>query len=300
LPKTKDDRASLENEAIAFQNTHQIDGVLLIMTYPTYSQQQLHRKSIARLKQIYSEIACTVEVNDKRCKDAWISAIASRAPEAIADYQASKVQKLTPAAPDNQAQAISPESLTTVEISFYDHEYYAGNELIAAITYDHDLTQPWVVIVNGVEKFRANTWARCHRFIQWHHQDGTLNEPVPVQTEALCTTGNEVMAQIFNECEKYGFEILDDGIYNNDIKLGEVGCTDAGWWVMRTGEYQQMPCDSAMDAVWWLSMVDTVPHAEAADCEELLDRPFEMLTTPDWELLREYAPVAESRELLTA
>ncbi|WP_196528787.1 hypothetical protein [Nostoc commune] len=41
------------------------------MTYPTYSHQQLQLKSIARLKQIYSEIACTVEVSDKRCKDSW-------------------------------------------------------------------------------------------------------------------------------------------------------------------------------------------------------------------------------------
>jgi hypothetical protein len=288
LPKTKDDRASLENEAIAFQNTHQIDGVLLIMTYPTYSQQQLHRKSIARLKQIYSEIACTVEVSDKRCKDAWISA--------IVEYQASIFQKLTP---DEQAQPVAPEKLTTVVCSFYDHEYYAGNELIAAITHDNDLTQPWVVMVNGAEQFRANTWARCHRFIQWHHQDGTLNEPLPAQTEALCTTGNEIMVQIFNECEKYGFEILDDGIYQNDQKLGKVGCTDGSWWVMRTGECQQMPCDSAMDAVWWLSMVDVLPTAEVADCEELLDRPFDELTPDEWQRLREYAPVAESRELVT-
>jgi hypothetical protein len=110
------------------------------MTYQIYSQQQLQHKSIARLKQIYSEIACTVEVSDKRCKDSWISAIASRAPEAIANYQASKIEKIAPAAPDEQAttqaQAISPESLTTVEISFYDHEYYAGDKLIASITYD--------------------------------------------------------------------------------------------------------------------------------------------------------------------
>ncbi|MCC5669724.1 hypothetical protein LC653_39445 [Nostoc sp. CHAB 5784] len=326
------------------------------MTYPTYSQQQLQLKSIARLKQIYSEIACIVEVSDKRCKDAWISA--------IADYQSSKIQKLTPAAPDNQAtaqaeldqfiadqaQAIVPESLTTVEINFYHHEVYCGKELIAYITYDHDdlITQPWLVMVNGKEEFRANTWAKCYRFIQWHHQDGTLNNSqlpsrnsqlnsitksqefgslmhqsphdinncelrtancelpqaeaptileisfydqeafvgdelvasisydhgnyqnlywrvlvnnaeifrdlsaarchsyikqqyqqgtLPVQEqleEEACSTGNEIMVQIFTECEKYGFEILDDGIYNNDVQLGEVGCTDGGWWVMRT------------------------------------------------------------------
>ena len=55
------------------------------MTYPIYSQQDLQQKSIARLKEIYSEIACTVEVSDKRSLNAWISA--------IVDYQTSKVQK---------------------------------------------------------------------------------------------------------------------------------------------------------------------------------------------------------------
>jgi hypothetical protein len=304
------------------------------MTYIIYSHQQLQLKSIARLKQIYSEIACTAEVSDKRCKDAWITA--------IANYQASKVQKLAPAAPDEQAiaqaeldsyiatqaQAVAPEPLTIVEISFDHHEYYADDKLVASISHDDNhLTQRWIVMVNKKEVFRTNTVMRCHRFICTHYKDGTL----PVQQEALgqrdrgaeekefvqgissarpllrspaqqlsCTTGNEIMAQIFNECEKYGFEILDDGIYHNDVKLGEAGCTDDGWWVMRTGECQQMSCDSAMDAVWWLSMVDVLPISEVANCEELLDRPFDELTPDKWQRLREYAPVAESRELLTA
>ncbi|OYE00914.1 hypothetical protein [Nostoc sp. 'Peltigera membranacea cyanobiont' 232] len=124
------------------------------MTHIIYSQQQLQLKSIARLKQIYSEIACTAEVSDKRCKDAWISA--------IVNYQASKIQKLTLAAPDNQAlaqaeldhfiadqaQAIALEPLTIVEISFDHHEYYAGNQLVASISHDDNhLTQRWVVMV---------------------------------------------------------------------------------------------------------------------------------------------------------
>jgi hypothetical protein len=263
------------------------------MTHVIYTAQQLQLKSIARLKQIYTEIGCTVEVSDKRSLDSWISA--------ITEYQASKIQKLTTVAPDEQskAQAVAPEPLTIVEISFDHHEYYAGNQLIASINHDDNhLTQRWVVTVNDKEVFRANTPMRCDRFICTHYKDGSL--PVQEQLATPCTTGNEVMAQIFNECEKYGFEILDDGIYQNDEKLGEVGCTDGGWWVMRTGKCQQMPCDSAMDAVWWLSMVDTVPHAEAANYEELLDQPFDMLTALGWELLREYAPVAESRELVTA
>ncbi|MBN3907979.1 MAG: hypothetical protein HWQ35_15900 [Nostoc sp. NMS1] len=315
------------------------------MTYQIYSHQQLQLKSIARLKQIYSEIACTVEVSDKRCKDSWISTITSRAPEAIADYQASKIQKLSPAAPDNQAlaqaeldhfiatqaQEIAPQPLTTVEINFYHHEVYCGKELIAYIAYDHDefVTQPWLVMVNGVDKFRATTTNRCQRYIQWHHQDGTLREtfPAPVEVpevptileisfydqeafvgdklvasisydhdnyqnlywrvlvnnveifrdisaarchsyikqqyqqgtlpvqeqlpEEVCTIGNEIMGQIFTESEKYGFEILDDGIYNNDIKLGEVGHTDGGWWVIQaySGLQQKVGCDSVGEAV---------------------------------------------------
>jgi hypothetical protein len=298
------------------------------MTHVIYTAQQLQLKSIARLKQIYSEIACTVEANDKRCKDSWITAIVK--------YQASKVQKLAPAAPDNQAfaqaeldnyiadqaqaQAIAPEPLTIVEISFDHHEYYADDKLVASITHDDNhLTQRWVVMLNDKEVFRANTLMRCDRFICTHYKDGSL----PVQEEARgqrgrgaegkefvqgisfaqelpCITGNEVMAQIFVECENYGFEILDDGIHHNDVRLGEVGCTNGSWWVMRTGECQQMPCNSALDAVWQLPMVDVLPHAEAVDCEELLDRPFDELTPDEWQRLREYEPVAESWELVTA
>lgn len=116
----------------------------------------------------------------------------------------------------------SPE-LTPVEISFYDHEIYAGQKLIAAITHDEDLTQPWVVMVNGEEIHRATTQARCYRYICTHHNRGTL--PVQEQ-ETPAATDNEIMCQIANECEKFGFELLDDGIYQHDVKLGELtSCT---------------------------------------------------------------------------
>ncbi|MEA5508075.1 hypothetical protein VB735_34340, partial [Halotia wernerae UHCC 0503] len=239
------------------------------MTYQIYSQQQLQLKSLDQLKQIYSEIGCTAYVMDRRCKDAWM--------DAIAPYQASILEKVAPTTPDEQAtaQVIAPEQLRTVEISFYDHEIYCGTQLIATITYNNDLTQPWVVLVEDVEKFRANTWARCYRYISWHHQDGTLNAPLPFgeaelvtqhqqlalppqKPELPATISNEIMAQIFNECEKFGFDIMDDGIYRNDQKLGEVGCIDGKWWFLRAEDetQQRISCDSALDAVWWLSMVD--------------------------------------------
>ncbi|WP_230966674.1 hypothetical protein [Nostoc commune] len=305
------------------------------MTYPTYSQQQLHLKSIARLKQIYSEIACTLEVSDKRCKDSWISA--------IAEYQASKIQKLSPVAPDNQAlaqteldhhiatQAIAPEPLRIVEISFGDHEYYADDKLVASISHDDNhLTQRWVVMVNDKEVFRANTLMRCDRFICTHYKDGSL--PVQEKEATPPTTENRIMAHIFNECQNYGFEILDDGIYTHDTedgklrKLGQVGCTNGNWWVIQDSSGQQQYSNSVYDAVrrlcpsqTSLSMVDTsfateptpeylqhrplqqltsdelqqLLNAEVANCEQLLDRPVDELTSQDWERLREYEPYLE-------
>ncbi|MBG1268327.1 hypothetical protein [Nostoc sp. WHI] len=253
------------------------------MTYQIYSQQQLQHKSIARLKQIYSEIACTVEVSDKRCKNSWISA--------ITNYQASKIQKLTPAAPDNQAlaqaeldyfiadqaQAVAPEPLRIVEISFSHHEYYADDKLVASISHDDNhLTQRWVVMVNDKELFRANILMRCHRFICTHYKDGSL--PVQEKEATPPTTENRIMAHIFNECQNYGFEILDDGIYNNNgVKLGQVGCTDGNWWVKRGCSSQQQYSNSVFDAMRSLSMVDT-SLAEPAD-EYLQYRPLEQLSS---------------------
>ncbi|MHC5771544.1 MAG: hypothetical protein ACYTXI_39540 [Nostoc sp.] len=87
------------------------------------------------------------------------------------------------------------------------------------------------------------------------------------------------MVQIADECEKYGFEILNDGIYDHDRKLSEVGCTNSRWWVIRaTSVHQQkIPCDSAFDAVWVLSIVELTQPSR----DELLDKPFDRLTAND-------------------
>ncbi|MBD2229886.1 hypothetical protein H6G08_36480, partial [Calothrix anomala FACHB-343] len=157
--------------------------------------------------------------------------------------------------------------------------------------FSHILIQSIVVSVNSTEQHRANSWAKCHNHIAWHYKQGTL--PVQQQKVPANTTGNEVMAQIALECEKFGFELLDDGIYNNDKKLGSAGCTDGRWWVKRASSehQQQVPCDSAFDAVWSLSMVEVLPSLETSSCEELLDKPFDQLTADEWRRLMEYQVV---------
>ncbi|PAX59659.1 hypothetical protein [Brunnivagina elsteri] len=150
----------------------------------------------------------------------------------------------------------TPENtIRAIEISFFDHEIYAGDKLIASISHDTDdfVTQRWVVMVNGVEIHRSHTWAKSYNYITWHYKQETL--PTQQQEVETVSTGNEIMTLIAAECEKFEFDILDDGIYYNDAKLGEVGCVNGNWWVTRASSSQQhhkIPCDSAFSAVWLL------------------------------------------------
>ncbi|MBD2302826.1 hypothetical protein [Nostoc sp. FACHB-190] len=186
------------------------------------------------------------------------------------------------------APAQFPEVPTVVEISFYDQEAFAGEQLVASVSYDHENYQDlyWCVLVNNSEIFRDTTPARCHSYVKQQYQQGTL--PVQIQFEEICTTGNEIMVQIFNACEQHGLELLDDGIYQDDEKLGEVGFTDGNWWFIRAAsEGQKVACGSADEAVRMLLVV------EAGNWEDLLDKPFDQLSQQEWRLLMESEPVRE-------
>lgn len=224
------------------------------------------------------------------------------------------MQQAIDANKDDSLGSIAPENtIRTVEISFYDHEVYAGNELIATITHDTDdfVTQRWVVMVNGIEIHRSNTWAKCDSYIRWHYTQKTL--PQQQQEVETVNTGNEIMAQIATECEKFEFDIFDDGIYYNDAKLGEVGCTDGNWWLVRVScpSKIRILCDSAFSAIWLLWILLASPdtdkrtyfvdaQSEISHRESLLDKPCDELTTIEWEKLKKYKPLPENMVLLTA
>jgi hypothetical protein len=108
-------------------------------------------------------------------------------------------------------------------------------------------------------------------------------------------TGNEIMVQIFNECENLGLELLEDGIYRGDEKVGEVGQSNGNWWFTRTSDVnqQQVFCDSVVDAVWWVSRVDFSLAVEPVN-EYLQYRSLEQL--PSIELQQ----LLENAELVTA
>jgi thiosulfate reductase cytochrome b subunit len=84
---------------------------------------------------------------------------------------------------DKRPPIQSLNEIKAVEISFEEHEIYAGERAIARIIYNDEdfITQPWMVIINGLEVHRANTWAICYNYITWHFKQGTL----PHQKEAI-------------------------------------------------------------------------------------------------------------------
>ncbi|RCJ29960.1 hypothetical protein A6769_34460 [Nostoc punctiforme NIES-2108] len=290
------------------------------MTHVRYTQQALSRYNLPRIKRIAAELG-VIPTGDKRAAETWINAIIthqSTQTHKVTDNQALAQAELDHFIAD-QAQAVAPEPLTIVEISFDHHEYYADDKLVASISHDDNhLTQRWVVMVNDKEVFRANTLMRCDRFICTHYKDGTLPvqealvqgsrgaegknlqqlSPLPLCASApmpSSSTENQIMAHIFNECQNYGFEILNDGIYNNNgVKLGQVGCTEGNWWVKRRYSGQQQYSNSVFDAVRSLSMVDVSTDDKSIFDEYFLDQPLEQLTGDRLQRLLEKA------ELVTA
>lgn len=221
--------------------------------------------------------------------------------------QKSKVQLKNHAIQKAQASLVEEFKFTLIEISFYDHEIYAGDKLIACITHDSDdfATQRWVVMINDVEIHRANTWAKCHDYIIWHYKQGTL--PTQQQEEEIAATENKETTQVALT-EKSEFDSCEDSIYCNWVKLGEVNCTDGSWVVRVLPQHKlQVPFNKAFDVLWSLWMVEVYPlkatqitstfNTNNENYEELLDQPFDELISEEWERLKKYEPLPKSTAL---
>jgi hypothetical protein len=75
-------------------------------------------------------------------------------------------------------------------------------------------------------------------------------------------------------------ELLDDGVYRNDHKLGEVELRQGILWAVRADDQERVMCDRGVDAVWWLLT------ANPSSAEEYLQyHPLEQLKTYQWEQL---------------
>ncbi|MEH2154937.1 hypothetical protein [Nostoc sp.] len=76
----------------------------------------------------------------------------------------------------------------------------------------------------------------------------------------------------------------------------EVGCTEETWWVVRRAEgNQHVPSNSALDAVQFLSTINTLPTTDAY----LQYRLLEHLTSREWRSLLSCSAQPQVQELVT-
>ncbi len=124
-----------------------------------------------------------------------------------------------------QAQEIAPE-ITTVEISFYDHEVYALGKQIASITHDHSdfQTQRWVVMVGESIVHRADSWAKCHNYITWHYKQGTL-VAAPASIPVTCSDSLTFKPALSANPEKTVYEV-----FRGVDSIGLVIKSECGCW----------------------------------------------------------------------
>jgi hypothetical protein len=63
---------------------------------------------------------------------------------------------------------------------------------------DDHLTQPWYVLINGIEVYRDHTCARCEGYISRHTKDGTLPNPQPAtkKVAAVATMSFQLLSAI--------------------------------------------------------------------------------------------------------
>ena len=178
----------------------------------------------------------------------------------------------------DRAETVAPE-ITTVEISFFDHEVYALGKQIASITYSMDdfATQRWVVMVGETEIHRADAWAKCHSYIAWHYKQGTL--PTALRVE---TISPEI--EIDSDCDP-DFGVLYR-VWGGSIGIKMLGtfyhaAADEKWVAQPTHSSERPRCNTAAEAQLFI----VGQHSEKTNLDRLLDKPFDELTVPEWELV---------------
>ena len=86
----------------------------------------------------------------------------------------------------------------------------------ATIEYDNEhLTQPYVIMVDGVEFDRCNTYAKAESTLRWHETQGTL----PVAAEEIVESHISQVDEQTNDIEKVVYNYHSHGKYVCDIEL---------------------------------------------------------------------------------
>ncbi|MBN3951904.1 MAG: hypothetical protein HWQ38_37760 [Nostoc sp. NMS7] len=185
------------------------------MAHPIYTRQQLEKLKLTEIKAIALQLALTPE-GDRRNKDMWINT--------IIEHQSTQVQKLSVYG----TQIGAPRPLVEMD----GDDCIVDGEVVATITSDEDLTQPWVVKIGGVEVHRRNTWALAYDYVRHHSKHHTLPIAAPTypafepQPIALPKVGeSHFVGDFLLRCIEVGgeyaavWDVVDQGVPMGEISM---------------------------------------------------------------------------------
>ncbi|MHC5819381.1 MAG: hypothetical protein ACYT04_26755 [Nostoc sp.] len=185
---------------------------------------------------------------------------------------------------------------------FYNFEVTVNAETIAEVSHDAFNEQnPWYVSVAGIEVYRSTLYCEATDWVKSQYVAGTLTLHQSQPVQVLLTTRSERAAAI-EVLEQHGDEFVvhnceNDHYYvvrpNHPEHKGRCECADC--------HYRGVKCKHQIAVENFLGeRLEQVILTVAVSLEELLDKPFDELSSEDWERLREYSAPIESMELVAA
>lgn len=205
------------------------------MTNVLYTRAQLQSKKLSELKAIALQLNIT-PFGDKRIATNWVEAILTAQPQPVAMKEEVRRKEEGGRILSHPSSLFPLPSDLLVEMNGDD--CIASGKIVASITSDEDLTQPWVVKINSIEVHRAATWARCYDYVRTHAKYGTLPNPQPElvndylfhedpQQALLSEVGDShFIGLILLRCIEVGtdyatvWDVAKDGLTIGEIQMG--------------------------------------------------------------------------------
>jgi hypothetical protein len=184
---------------------------------------------------------------------------------------------------------------------FYNFEAQVNGQTIAELCHDaFNSSNPWYVSVSGVEVYRASQYSQATDWVKSQYIAGTLAKHQLTETVVL-TDARVERALTIEVLEQHGDEFVVHNCQNNHyyvvrpnhLELSErCECADC--------HYRACKCKHQIAVENFLGQrLEQVILTVAVSLEELLDKPFDELTSQDWERLKNSAST-ESMELVAA
>ncbi|MBN3949404.1 MAG: hypothetical protein HWQ38_24240 [Nostoc sp. NMS7] len=195
-------------------------------------------------------------------------------------------------------QALSANDVTFTDIDgFYNFEAQANGQTIAELSHDaFNSLNAWYVSVSGIEVYRTSLYCQATDWVKSQYIAGTLSKHNHCQVQALTT--REERAATIEVLEQHGDEFVVHNCENDHYYVvrpnypefkGRCECADC--------HYRGVKCKHQIAVENFLE--ETFPTV-ARFVDDLLDKPFDELSSEEWERLKNKSATSDRMELLAA